>query len=69
LIPANKLQCLGETNPEKAIDFVIQQLKPTVDARVFEIVSYAVLKAKYGQQTIWLGNEKETVSRRGFNSL
>jgi hypothetical protein len=57
---------LSESNPKKAIDFVIQQLKPTVDARVFEIVSYAVLKAKYGQQTIWLGNEKETVAEEAL---
>jgi hypothetical protein len=61
-----QIAVLGETNPEKAIDFVIQQLKPTVDARVFEIVSYAVLKAKYGQQTIWLGNEKETVAEEAL---
>jgi len=52
---------LSGNNPEQAINFVIQQLRPTVDARIFEIVSYAVLKAKYGQQTIWLGDEKETV--------
>ncbi|MDO9214815.1 MAG: hypothetical protein Q7U23_13425 [Methylococcales bacterium] len=57
---------LSENNPEKAIDFVIQQLKPTVDARIFEIVSYAVLKAKYGQQTIWLGDEKETVAEEAL---
>jgi hypothetical protein len=57
---------LGNGNPEKAIDFVIQQLKPTVDARIFEIVSYSVLKAKYGQQTIWLGSEKETVTEEAL---
>ncbi|MEI6705518.1 MAG: hypothetical protein WCK96_00110 [Methylococcales bacterium] len=57
---------LGNSNPEKAIDFVIQQLKPTVDARIFEIVSYAILKAKYGQQTIWLGNAKETVTEEAL---
>jgi len=57
---------LGKTNPEQAIDFVIEQLKPTVDARVFEIVSYAVLKAKYGQQTVWLGEEKDTVTEEAL---
>ena len=56
-----KIAELGESNPEQAIDFVIQQLKPSVDARVFEIVSYAVLKAKYGKQTVWLGDAKDTV--------
>jgi hypothetical protein len=57
---------LGKTNPEQAIDFVIEQLKPTVDARVFEIVSYAVLKAKYGQQTVWLGEQKDTVTEEAL---
>jgi hypothetical protein len=61
-----KISELGKDNPEKAIDFVIQQLKPTVDARIFEIVSYAILKTKYGQQTIWLGYTKETVSEENL---
>lgn len=53
---------LGKSAPEKAVDFVVQQLKPNVDARVFEIVSYAVLKAKYHQETVWIGETKDTVS-------
>lgn len=53
---------LGKSDPEKAVDFVVQQLKPNVDARVFEIVSYAVLKAKYHQATVWIGETKDTVS-------
>ena len=38
---------LGKQNPNQAVDFVVQQLQPNVDARVFEIVSFAVLKARY----------------------
>lgn len=57
---------LGKSDPEKAIDFVIQQLKPNVDARVFEIASYAVLKAKYGQQTIWFGDTKNNVEEEAL---
>jgi hypothetical protein len=30
---------------------------------VFEIVSYAVLKAKYGKETVWIGNTKDTVAQ------
>lgn len=44
------------------MDFVIQQLQPNVDARVFEIVSYAVLKAKYGLESVWIDESKETVA-------
>ena len=53
---------LGKSDPKKAFDFIVQQLKPNVDARVFEIVSYAVLKAKYHQETVWIGESRDTVS-------
>lgn len=55
---------LGKNDPNQAVQFVVQQLAPNVDARVFEIVSYAVLKAKYGQETIWIGETKDTVSEQ-----
>ena len=53
---------LGRRNPQKAVDFVVEQLAPNADARVFEIVSYAVLKEKYGQETVWIGRTREDVS-------
>ena len=53
---------LGKQNPQEAIDFVIRQLAPNVDARVFEIVSYAVLKERYGLETIWIGETREDIS-------
>ena len=53
---------LGNHQPKEAIDFVKSQLAPNVDARVFEIVSYAVLKEKYGQETIWVGTTREDVT-------
>lgn len=52
---------LGKKNPDQAFDFVIKQLQPNVDARIFEIVSYAILKAKYGKETIWIGKTKTAV--------
>lgn len=55
---------LGKSDPKQAVQFVIEQLAPNVDARVFEIVSYAVLKAKYGQETIWIGETKDTVAEQ-----
>jgi hypothetical protein len=53
---------LGKKQPQQATDFVIQQLQPNVDARVFEIVSYAVLKTKYGQETVWIGETQDRVA-------
>lgn len=58
-----KIATLGEGNKESAIEFIKEQLKPNVDARVFEIVSYAVLKAKYGKETIWIGETREDVTQ------
>jgi hypothetical protein len=40
--------------PGKAISFIRSLLQPNVDARVFEIVSYSILKQfYYGQQIYW----------------
>lgn len=52
---------LGEKNLENAIEFIEGQLQPNVDARVFEIVSYAVLKEKYVQETVWIGVARDEV--------
>jgi len=56
------LSRLGNDDPEQAVNFVMGQLTPNADAHVFEIVSYAVLKAKYRQETIWIGDSKEDVT-------
>lgn len=41
--------------------FIIEQLQPNIDARVFEIVSYAILKSRYAQESIWIGKTKSSV--------
>ncbi|MDX9964007.1 hypothetical protein [Desulfobacter postgatei] len=57
---------LGKSDPAKAIAFVTQQLQPNVDARVFEIISFAVLKAKYGQMSVWIGDSRESVAEEAL---
>lgn len=52
---------LSSKEPEVAKKFVIEQLQPNVDARIFEIISFAVLKAKYGVEKVWIGFKKEEV--------
>ena len=61
LLACQQIAGLGKEDPEAAIEFVRLQLQPQVDARVFEIVSYAVLKARYGQETVWIGPERDEV--------
>lgn len=49
-----ELQEISETSPDKVKDFIFGLLAPNVDARLFEIVSYSILKYFYhDQQIIW----------------
>lgn len=56
-----KMAELCSNDTEEAIRFVEAQLASNTDARIFEIVSYAVLKVKYGNETIWIGDTKDSV--------
>jgi hypothetical protein len=51
------LQAIGQTEPEKIEQFIIGLLAPNIDARLFEIVSYAILKFYYHEQQIIWGYE------------
>lgn len=46
---------IQEDSPEKAIIFIKGLFRPNVDARVFEIASFAVLKQYYADQRIYWG--------------
>jgi hypothetical protein len=57
---------LSLLDTQTAEQFIISQLQPNVDARVFEIVSYSILKARYGQEKIWIGKTKENVAEEAL---
>ncbi|MEA5618402.1 restriction endonuclease [Cronbergia sp. UHCC 0137] len=46
---------IGQQQPEEAIKFIKELINPYEDARVFEIVSYAILKEYYAGQKIYWG--------------
>jgi hypothetical protein len=46
---------IEEKDTSSAIDFIKQLLRPNVDARVFEIVSYAILKQHYSEKILFWG--------------
>ena len=46
---------IQQQEPLRAIEFIRGLLRPNIDARVFEIVSYAILKEFYGDQKIYWG--------------
>ena len=50
-----KLEAIDKGNEAKVCDFVIGLLAPNVDARLFEIVSYAILKNYYKDIEIYWG--------------
>jgi hypothetical protein len=56
------LQEVSKTTPEKVEEFIIGLLAPNVDARLFEIVSYAILKFYYHDQIIIWGYEMESLN-------
>lgn len=47
-------------------DFIHEQLKPEVDARIFEIVSYCILRQIYEQQKIYIGRNQNEVSEHNL---
>ncbi len=53
---------IQDQDPSKAIDFIRSLLRPNVDARVFEIVSYAALKQFYSDQQIYWGWSRDELN-------
>lgn len=50
-----KIIAIQEESPEKAIEFIKGLFRPNIDARIFEIASFAVLKQYYADQRIYWG--------------
>ncbi|KZS84794.1 restriction endonuclease [Mycobacterium persicum] len=55
---------LDDSESQKKVEFVASLLQPTTDARIFEIVSFAIMKAHYGSDTIWIGPTRESVEEQ-----
>ncbi|WP_239121382.1 MULTISPECIES: hypothetical protein [Spirulina sp. CCY15215] len=62
----SKLAEISEQDTEKAINFIKQQIQPNVDARVFEIVSYAILKAYYEDTILYWGWKPEELNEQSL---
>lgn len=56
-----ELVAITNKSPDKAIEFIIQLLNPNVDARIFEIVTYSILKYYYLDQKIYWGWSREEI--------
>ncbi len=49
------LRAISNDQPTQAVNYIERLLRPNVDARIFEIVSYAILKSHFHEQTIYWG--------------
>ena len=50
-----KLQNIKEKNPDEIKYFILALIAPNVDARIFEIVSYSILKYYYNEKIVFFG--------------
>ncbi len=60
------LQTIENTSPKHIEEFILLLLAPNVDARLFEIVSYAILKFYYHDQKIFWGFEIENLNQENL---
>lgn len=58
-----QIAALPQSNAVDALEFIKNSLQPTVDARIFEIISYAILKVHYAGQSIFWGWSPEALQQ------
>lgn len=61
-----ELQKIEKSKPEKIQEFILNLIAPNVDARLFEIVSYSILKYYYHDQQIYWGYELDKLTRENL---
>lgn len=61
-----EFQEIEKSEPEKVIEFISNLLAPNVDARLFEIVSYSILKYFYHDQHIYWGYEVDKLNKENL---
>jgi hypothetical protein len=58
-----KIQQLSSQNSSEVIEYIEALLTPQIDARIFEIVSYAILKTYYRTKSIYWGWELDSIQQ------
>jgi len=61
-----KLKSLPSNNQQKKFDFIINLLNPNVDARIFEIVSFCIMKYYYHDQIIYWGFDLDDIQEENL---
>ena len=60
------LQKIKSSKPKKVIEFISSLLAPNIDARLFEIVSYSILKFYYHDQSIIWGFDMDSLHKENL---
>jgi len=60
------IKTIGDGNRESVFSFVLGLLEPNVDARLFEIVSYAILKYYYYNKIIFWGYSRDKLTEENL---
>lgn len=63
---SEQFKTIETEQPEKVKEFILSLIEPNVDARIFEIVSYSILKNDYKEQSIFFGYSKETIEEENL---
>lgn len=58
-----QLRDISKQKNDKVEEFILGLLAPNVDARIFEIVSYAILKYFYHDQTVYFGFQLDDLEK------
>lgn len=61
-----RIQGLDEDATEEKKEFLVSLLDPSTDARLFEIVSFAIMKTHYSGKTVWFGWEEANVEEENL---
>ena len=61
-----ELKDIGDKEVDKIKLFISELLQPNVDARMFEIVSYSILKVSYFEQSVFFGFTSESIGEENL---
>ncbi len=63
---SKEFKTIESEQPKKVKEFILSLIEPNIDARIFEIVSYSILKNDYKEQSIFFGFTIDTVEEENL---
>lgn len=63
---SEKFKTIEKNKPKEVKEFILSLIEPNIDARIFEIVSYSILKNDYKEQSIFWGFSVDTIEEENL---